>query len=160
MKDDPTEQSYTYEISCAGMLLQNGKVVPRELTEEEKEAAADAKGGKGKPPPKDAKKAAADEPTPEEKERMEKEEAERKERERLQQEEWDALDEETKHIRSSEDIFKEPCVKLQNLTVISEVEALEKELAEVPEDEENQPQRDEIQAKIDAIIGATNIGTK
>ena len=66
------------------MLLQNGKVLPRELTEEEKEAAADAKGGKGKPPAKDAKKAAVEEPTPEEKERLEKEEAERKERERIQ----------------------------------------------------------------------------
>lgn len=143
------------------MLLQDGKVMPRELTEEEKEAAVDAKGGKGKPPAKDAKKGAvAEEPTPEEKERLEKEEAERKERERIQQEEWDALDEDTKHIRHSEDIFKEPCVKLQNLSVITDVEALEKELAEVPEDEENQPQREQIQAKIDAIVGESNVGTK
>ena len=58
--------------------------MPRELTEEEKEAAADAKGAKGKPPAKDAKKgAAAEEPTPEEKERLEREEAERKEAERI-----------------------------------------------------------------------------
>ena len=113
-------------------------MIPRELTEEEKEAAADAKGGKGKAPAKDAKKGAADEPTPEEKERMEKEEAERKERERIAAEEWDSLDDETKHIRQAEDIFKEPCVKLQNLDVIADVEALEKELAEVPEGDENQ----------------------
>ena len=46
------------------------------------------------------------------------------------------------------------------MAVIADVETLEKELAEVPEDEENQPQRDEIQAKIDAIAGGSNVGTK
>lgn len=140
------------------MLIQNGKVIPKELTEEEKEQAADAGKGKGKPPPKDAKKAAEAEPTPEEKERMEKEEAERQEREAKLKEEWDKLDEETKHLRTSEDIFKEPCIKMQNLVTLSKVEALEKELAEVPEDEENQPKRDEIQLKIDDLIGDTNVG--
>ena len=50
-------------------------------------------------------------------------------------EEWDKLDEETKHIRKNEDIFKEPCVKMQNLIVIEKVEKLQAQLAEVPEDD-------------------------
>lgn len=138
--------------------MQHGKVIPRELTEEEKaDADAAGKGGKGgKAPAKDAKK--AEEPSPEEKERLEKEEEERKERERKLAEEWEKLDEETKHLRHNEDIFKEPCIKMQNLVVIGEVEQLEKELAEIPEDEENQAKRDAVQAKIDALIGDTNVG--
>jgi len=94
--------------------LADGKVVPRELTEEEKaEADAGKAGGKGggKAPPKGAK-SKEDELSPEELERLEKEKAEREERERQLQEEWDKLDEETKHLRRNEDIFKEPCIKM------------------------------------------------
>lgn len=38
-------------------------------------------------------------------------------------------------MRKSEDIFKEPCIKMQNMVIINQIEALEKELAEVPEEE-------------------------
>jgi hypothetical protein len=132
--EDQSEASYAYEIEAAGLKVANGKVIPRELTEEEKEVADAGKGGAkgGKPAGKDAKK---DEPSPEEKERMEKEEEEKKEKERKAQEEWDALDEETKHLRKSEDIFKEHCIKMQNMLIINQIEALEKEIAEVPEEE-------------------------
>lgn len=77
-----------------------------------------AKGGK--PPPKDAKKGAVkeDEISPEELEKQEKERLEKEERERKLKEEWDQLDEETKHIRHNEDIFKESCIKMQNSAVI------------------------------------------
>ena len=56
--------------------MQEGKVVPRELTEEERAEADAGKGGAkgGKPPPKDPKKGAKEEEvTPEELERLEKE---------------------------------------------------------------------------------------
>ena len=67
-------------MQCAGLHMLDGKVIPRELTEEER-AEADAgigaaKGG-GKPPAKDAKKGAKEEEVaPEELERLEKEKAE------------------------------------------------------------------------------------
>ena len=73
--EDGSESLYSYEVNCVGMHLQDGKVVPRELSEEEKAEADAAKGGAkgGKPPPKDAKKGAKeDEPSPEELERQEK----------------------------------------------------------------------------------------
>ena len=52
--------------------MADGKVIPKELTEDER-AEADAKGGaKGKDPKKDAKKGAKEEePTPEELEKQE-----------------------------------------------------------------------------------------
>ena len=139
--------------------MQDGKVVPRELTEEEKAEADAGKGGAkgGKPPPKDAKKGGKEEdPTPEELERLEKEKQEREERERKLKEEWDKLDEETKHIRHNEDIFKEPCVKMQNMVIIEKVEKLQAQLAEIAEDD--QAARDAVQAKIDELIGETNVG--
>ena len=135
----------------------DGKSVPKELSEEEKAEAEAAKGGaKGKAPAKDAKKGKEEEPTPEELERLEKEKAEREERERLLQEEWDQLDEETKHIRHNEDIYKEPCVKMQNLEFIEQVEKLQAELNEVPEEENEK--RIVLQDKIDDLTRLTNIG--
>jgi hypothetical protein len=41
------------------------------------------------------------------------------------QEEWDALDEETKFYRTAEDIFKEPCVKFQNIYAQKRIEQLQ-----------------------------------
>lgn len=128
LQEEGADLSAVYEIECCGLLVQDGKVIPRELTEEEKaEADAGGKGGaKGKPPAKDAKKGAKEEePTPEELEKMEQERLEREEKEKKLAEEWDKLDEETKHIRKNEDIFKEPCVKMQNLIVIEKVEKLQ-----------------------------------
>jgi hypothetical protein len=83
------------------MVITDGRVVPKELTEDQK-VEADAKAGAkgGKPPAKDAKKVGKEEePSPEELERIEKEKAEREERERQLAAEWDQLDDETKHIR-------------------------------------------------------------
>ena len=48
----------------------------------------------------------------------------KEEQDRKLAEEWEQLDEETKHIRLHEDIFKEPCVKMQNLVVLEQVEKL------------------------------------
>ena len=51
--------------------MKDGRVIPRELTEDEKAEAEATKGGaKGKPPAKDAKKK-DEEPTPEELEKLE-----------------------------------------------------------------------------------------
>jgi len=125
---DPAEEAFAYEIECAGMLMADGKVVPKEMTEDEREVADAGKGGAkgGKPPAKDAKKGAKEEePTPEELEKAEQERLEKEEKERKLAEEWEQLDEETKHIRLNEDIFKEPCVKMQNLVVLEQVEKLQ-----------------------------------
>lgn len=140
------------------MLMADGKVVPKELTEDQKQEA-DAKGGAkgGKPPAKDAKKGGKEEePSPEELERHEKEKVEREERERQLAAEWDTLDEETKHIRQNEDIFKEPCVKMQNLVIIEQVEKLNAQLNEIAE--EDAAAKEPIQKKIDELISSTNVG--
>lgn len=107
------------------MSLKNAKVCPRELTEDEKAEQAAAAGGKGAPagkqppaPAKDPKKGPAtgpEEPSKEEQERLEKERLAKEERDRKLKEEWDQLDEETKFFRTSEDIFKQPCIKFNNL---------------------------------------------
>lgn len=99
--------------------------MPKELPEDQK-VDADPK-AKGKAPAKDAKgKGAAkeEEISPEEQERLDREKAEKEEKERKLQEEWDQLDEETKHIRTSEDIFKEPCIKMANEVNINLCEKL------------------------------------
>ena len=116
MQEDPGEQVYTYELEFSGMHMRTGKVMPRELTEEEKAEAEAAKNTKGKPPPKaDPKKGAKEEePSPEEIERLEKERLQKEEEERKRQEEWDALDEDTKFFRTNEDLFKEPCIRFVN----------------------------------------------
>ena len=90
----------------------------RELTEDEK-AELEAKGGKGKAPPAKNKNAKDDEPTAEELERQEKARLEKEERERKLAEEWESLDEEEKFFRTSEDIHKEPCIRMQNLVQIN-----------------------------------------
>jgi len=105
--DDPAEQSYNYEVECLGINVANGKIVSRELAEDEKVDDPKAKGGKAP-----AKGAKVEEPTAEELEKLEKEKAEKEERDAKLAEEWEKLDDETKHIRSNEDIFKQPCLKM------------------------------------------------
>mmetsp|Transcript_22999 Transcript_22999/g.16300 ORF Transcript_22999/g.16300 Transcript_22999/m.16300 type:complete len:119 (+) Transcript_22999:178-534(+) len=92
--DDPSESIYSYDCKLNNLTFKNGKVVPKELTEEERIEAENNKGKK--PPAKDAAKNAKkveDEPTPEE---LEKQEAERKERDELNSKnkaEWESLSE-------------------------------------------------------------------
>ena len=109
--EDP-EAVYNYEVSLLGSNALGGKLIPRELTESEKEEAEAAK-TKGKAPPPKGKKGEDEELSPEEQERLEQERLEKEEEERKKQEEWDALDEDTKFYRTNEDIFKEPAVKFQ-----------------------------------------------
>lgn len=45
LQDDPSEQTYNYEVNFCGLSWKNGKAHQKELTEEEK-AEAEAKGGK------------------------------------------------------------------------------------------------------------------
>mmetsp|Transcript_22914 Transcript_22914/g.35244 ORF Transcript_22914/g.35244 Transcript_22914/m.35244 type:complete len:468 (+) Transcript_22914:176-1579(+) len=153
---EAAEDQYSYEIECSGIAMQDGKVVPRELTEEEKAEADANKGGQKGKPGKDPKKK-EEEPSPEELERLEKERQEREEREKKLAEEWESLDPETKHIRHNEDIFKEPCIKMQNLLIIEQVEKLQANLAEIAE--EDTAAKEPIQAEIDKLITQTNIGT-
>jgi len=42
-QDDPAEQVYSYELRFMGQQLKGGKIVPREMTEEEKAEAEAAK---------------------------------------------------------------------------------------------------------------------
>ena len=106
-----------------GIKVKNSKVHLRELTEEEK-AEADAKGGKGKAAPPKGKNVKDEEPTPEELEKQEKLRLEKEERDRKLAEEWESLDEEEKFFRTSEDIYKEPCIKMQNLVQLHQVDML------------------------------------
>lgn len=110
---DESQPKFDYEIYALGMAIKGGKLIPRELTDAEKEEAEAAK-TKGKaPPPKGKKGQEEEEPSPEEQERLAKEKAEKEELERKRQEEWESLDEETKFFRTKEDIFKEPAIKFQ-----------------------------------------------
>jgi predicted Zn-dependent protease len=93
------------------MAAKGGQVIPKELTEEEKEEAEANAKTKGKAPPKG--KGKEEEISPEEQERLDQEKAEKEEKERRLQEEWDALDEATKFYRTNEDPFKEPSIKFQ-----------------------------------------------
>ena len=115
---------YGYEIDLLGVRMQHSKVVMKELTEEEK-AELDAKNVKGgKAPPAKGKGAKEEEPTPEELERQEKERIAKEEKEAKMKAEWDALSEQEQFYRTNEDIFKEPCIKMQNLVQQAKVDAL------------------------------------
>ena len=86
-----------------GMTFPHGKFIKRELTEEEKKAAEEAKSKKG--PDKKGQ-----EPTPEELEAREQERLAKEEKERLIQEAWDALDPKEQYERTYEDTFKHPFI--------------------------------------------------
>lgn len=110
------------------MNMKNAKVFARELNDKEKADAAEAanaKGGKQPPAPAKDPKKGPEEPSKEEVERLEKERKEKEEKERRLKEEWDSLDEETKFFRTSEDIFKQPCVKFSNLYALKKIEQLQ-----------------------------------
>ena len=132
---------FTYEIEFLGVKVKNSKVLMRELTDEEK-AEAEAKGGKGKAAPAKGKNVKEDEPTPEELEKMEKARLEKEEREKRLAEEWEQLDEEEKFFRTNEDIYKEPCIKMQNLVQIQQVDMLKEKLEALGEPSaENEAER-------------------
>eukprot|EP00347_Sterkiella_histriomuscorum_P008804 403343688 len=109
--DDPQEQTYTYDIRF-GKFQMKGKVIPRQLTEEEKVEAENSKNKKGAAPAKDPKKKGQeDEVSPEEKERLEKEQQQKEEDFKQKQSTWEGLDEHWKFITYAEDPFREPKVK-------------------------------------------------
>ncbi|CDW74115.1 tetratricopeptide repeat protein [Stylonychia lemnae] len=110
--DDPTEQMYQYEIKMYNMHLKGGKVVPRQLSEEEKAEAEAAKNKKGAPPAKDPKKKGQeDEISAEEKERIEREQAEKEQKMEYYRQQWQEYSNQEKFERYCEDSFKEPSIK-------------------------------------------------
>ena len=127
---------YSYEVNLLGESLQEGKVIPKELSEEEKAEAEAAKGGKGAkapPPPKGKKEDEGPRPGSDEAERLERERQEKEERDRQLAEEWDALDENERFFRSNEDIYKEPCIRFQRtVTEDPEEEGGEPTVYDVP----------------------------
>lgn len=124
--------NFTYQINFAGVQVLDGKVIPRQLTEEEQKAAEEALAAKSKKTAQKPKKGEEPpQPTPEELERRRKLQEEKEEAQRKFQEEWDALDEETKFYRTYEDPFKHPCIKFEHNT--SSVEKSQEALAELEE---------------------------
>lgn len=109
--DDPAEPPYVYEVRLSTAHLKNAKVVPRELTEEEKAEAEAAKGKKGAPAKDNKKKGQEEEPSQEEKDRIEQERIAKEEEYNRRLQEWLALDDQVKFYLTSEDPFKEPSIK-------------------------------------------------
>ena len=75
-KLEEEQAMYSYEVNLLGESLQEGKVIPKELSEEEKAEAEAAKGGKGAkapPPPKGKKEDEGPRPGSDEAERLERE---------------------------------------------------------------------------------------
>jgi hypothetical protein len=144
---DPAQESaYNYEIQVLGSSLKNLKIVPKELTEEEKAEAEAAKAPKGKAAPPPKKGQVVEEPSAEELERIEKEKREKEEVERKRQEEWDQLDEETKFNRTKEDIFKEPCFRFNNQEAAAKIEELQGQMEALETEEEKVPLQEHIEA--------------
>jgi hypothetical protein len=100
---------FEYQIEMAGVRVKNSKIIPRELTEEEK-AEQEAKNSKKKPDaPKKGQK--EEEPSPEELQRKASEELEKAESKKQLEIEWNALTDDEKFYKEREDIFKEPSIK-------------------------------------------------
>jgi len=123
-----------------GVKTEDGKIQPRQLTEEEKKAAEEALASKGKKPPaKESKKKAEEEISAEQKAKEEEEKRIKEELEAKRKAEWDALDEDTKFYRTNEDPHKEPrlnFVKINEETkeqVLSSYELKEAELSVMEE---------------------------
>jgi hypothetical protein len=131
---------FTYEVDLAGIRCKNSKVCMKELSEEEK-AEQDAKNPKGKAAPPKGKAVKEEEPSEAELLKIASEREIIEESKRQLALEWETLTEDDKHFRTSEDIFKEPAVKFQNLVILNRLEVLKEELAALPEGEESTDRR-------------------
>ena len=129
--NDPAESGFTYEIEVAGVKMVGAKGYPRELTEEEKQAAAAAAPQKGKAPPAKGKPADEKLPTPEELAAIERERHAKEEELKRTQAEWDKLDDQTKFYRTAENIQKEPKIAIENKIVLPKLKAAEEKLAQL-----------------------------
>lgn len=129
--NDPAETGYTYEIEVAGVKMTGAKGYPRELTEEEKLAAAAAAPQKGKAPPAKGKPAEEKQPSAEELAAIERDRQAKEEELKRVQAEWDKLDDQTKFYRTSENIQKEPKIAIENKAVILKLKAAEEKLAQL-----------------------------
>jgi hypothetical protein len=131
---------FTYEVELAGIRCKNSKVLMKEMSEEEK-AEMDAKNPKGKAAPPKGKAVKEEEPSEAELAKIASERELVEESKRQLALEWDTLNEDEKHFRTSEDIFKEPCVKFSNLVIVNRLETLKEEMAALPEGEESNDER-------------------
>mmetsp|Transcript_36231 Transcript_36231/g.26884 ORF Transcript_36231/g.26884 Transcript_36231/m.26884 type:complete len:99 (-) Transcript_36231:666-962(-) len=87
------------------------KPVPKELTEEEKEAQ-EAKGKKGAPAKDPKKKGQEEHVSAEEEQRLAMERLDREEKLEQREHEWNKMDMKTKFFRFCEDPLKEPSIQL------------------------------------------------
>jgi hypothetical protein len=131
---------FTYEVEFAGIKCKNSKVLMKEMSEEER-AEMDAKNPKGKAAPPKGKAVKEEEPSEAELAKIATERELIEESKRQLALEWDTLTEDEKHFRTSEDIYKEPCVKFSNLVIMNRLETLKEEIAALPEGEESTDQR-------------------
>ena len=94
--------AWPWAVKFSDIVLNDGKLNQRELTEDEKK---DADNKKKKPEPKKGKQ---EEPTKEELDKLEKERLEKEEKDRKYQEEWNALDEKGRFYKKKETPTEEP----------------------------------------------------
>jgi tetratricopeptide (TPR) repeat protein len=121
--DDANPNLFSYKIHFEGLDVAEGKIVARELTEQEKKDLEEAQNKKKGGAPKEKKgKDDAPQLTPEEQERLQKLEEEKLEAERIAQEEWDALSDQEKFYRTNEDKYKKDSLKFENNIGVSEKE--------------------------------------
>lgn len=103
---DSEPPEHYYQVSFLGATFTSDKFRKRQLTEEELQAAEEAK-----KPKKDAgKKKNESEPTAEELEELERRRLEQLEEARVAQEQWDALDGVTQFYLTYENEYKHPAV--------------------------------------------------
>ena len=151
---------FNYECDLAGIKVKNSKVHMRELTEEEKaeQEAKTTKGGGKAAPAKGKGAVKEEEPSAEELARIANEKEAMEESKRQLQLEWDALDDDEKHYRTSEDIQKEPCIQFSNAVMQHRIDQLKEKLSGAVVGEEISEENKIYQEEIDTLQAEVNTG--
>jgi hypothetical protein len=121
---------WSWQTKVSDIVVNDGKVNQRELSEEEKKELEN----KGKKKDPNAGKKKTDEQIREEQERLEKERLEKEEKDRKFNEEWNALDEQTQFYRTKEDPTKGPWITYPNGKNLQSIKKTGDELVELDED--------------------------
>lgn len=103
--------NWPWTVKFSDLSFADGKLNPKELTEEEKKEAEAKSKKKPEPPKKGAK---PEETSKEELDRQERERLEKEDRERKYQEEWNALDEKGRFYKKKETPTEEPWFSFAN----------------------------------------------
>ena len=103
--------NWPWTVKFSDLSFSDGKLIPKELSEDEKKEAESKSKKKPEPPKKGAK---PEETSKEELDRQERERLEKEERERKYQEEWNALDEKGRFHKKKETPTEEPWFSFAN----------------------------------------------